>query len=246
MRLFKKVLSVAAAIALVAAAVPSNAFAATDAVDFEDGKVPASIHIAVKDDGTVDGDPSELSVVDLNGSKVLKITPTAKGTPKLIFDVTMLVGEENVGAVKGIEYDLAIEKPTTDPLWNGGCVGAGNYAKGTWTNGKEWSIQDDQNQLSAFSHVSTKMTDGQGFEDPTDAFFMFMNWSNSGSVNYIDNIKLLDADGNAIPLAAPEAAAEEAATPKTGVPSYGIYFLAGAAFMLAGAIVIRRRKSIEA
>ncbi|HWT27513.1 MAG TPA: hypothetical protein VN131_06190 [Mobilitalea sp.] len=94
MKLLKKALSAIAVIALVMTAVPVSASAATDVLDFEDGNVPAALHMALKDDGTVDGDPALLSIVDFNGSKMLKIDSQANGTPKLRFEVVQLVGED--------------------------------------------------------------------------------------------------------------------------------------------------------
>ena len=51
MKLMKKVLSVVAAMALVVTLLPVNASAATDVIDFEDGIIPAGIHMAVLEDG---------------------------------------------------------------------------------------------------------------------------------------------------------------------------------------------------
>ncbi|HWT27512.1 MAG TPA: LPXTG cell wall anchor domain-containing protein [Mobilitalea sp.] len=78
-----------------------------------------------------------------------------------------------------------------------------------------------------------------------------MNWANNGTDMYIDNVKLLDKDGNAIPFVAADAAAPSAssdnAVPKTGETSYAGYYIIGAVVMLAGTVfVLKKRKSVEA
>lgn len=265
MKLFKKVFSVAAAIALVATAAPSNAKAASDVYDFEDGNVPAGIVIATLDDGTVDGDPAILSVVDFEGSKMLKIDTQSNGTPKVKFMLADLVGEENVTKVQGIEYDLVIEQPSGEVAgWNGGTIAAGPWAAGgAWFNGVGFTLEDYEKNTTAVTHFKEMVTPGFGFADAT-GFFMFMNWANNGTDNYIDNVKLLDVDGNPIAILAADAAeatveeaadesatADDAATeevaaevPKTGSTSYALFFLAGAALMATGAVVLKKRNSV--
>ncbi|HWT76434.1 MAG TPA: LPXTG cell wall anchor domain-containing protein [Mobilitalea sp.] len=267
--MLKKFLSVAAVLALVVTAVPAKAKAATDVIDFEDGNIPAGLVMAtVNDDGvTPDGDPSTLSVVDFAGSKMLKIDTTANGTPKLKFVLAALVGEENVTKVQGIEYDLVIEQPSGEAAgWNGGTIAAGPWAAGgAWFNGVGYTLEDKENSVTAVTHFKEMVTSGFGFADST-GFFMFMNWGNNGTDDYIDNIKILDVDGNAIPLvsaAAVEATDDTAATttdaaattddaaatttdvPKTGATSFALFFLTGAAVMGVGALVIKRRKAVE-
>lgn len=249
MKLLKKVLSVAAVLALVVTAFPANARAAADVVDFEDGNIPAGIIMAVLDDGTPDGDPAILSVVDFAGSKMLKIDSQANGTPKVKFMVADLVGVENVSKVMGIEYDLVIEQPSGEVAgWNGGTIGAGNWAAGGgWYNGDVgFTVEDYENSVTAVSHHKELIIPGFGFTDET-GFFMFMNWANNGTDNYIDNVRLLDADGNAIEflataaVAVEEAAPAEAAdVPKTGVVGLGLVYGLGA--LATGAFALRRKQ----
>lgn len=250
MKLCKKLLSAVAVLALVATAVPVNASAAANVLDFEDGNIPTAIQMALLEDGTADGDPALLSVVDFNGSKMLKIDSQANGTPKIKFNLVPLVGEANIGTVKGIQYDLIIEKPDdVMTTWNGGTVGAGAYGiMGSWVNGTEWTLQDDTKNVSDVTLLKNVLNADFGFTDPEEAFFMFMNWANNGTDMYIDNVQLLDADGNALELTGLDAApAEEvAAVPQTGTSSYAIYFAIGAVVMVAGAVVLKKRKSVEA
>ena len=255
MKLLKKVLSLTAVLSLVLAAVPVSA--ATDAVDFEDGNFSA-FTVAVKADGSVDGDPALLSVVDFNGSKALFIDSQAKGTPKIKFDMTSLVGASNLDKVKTVSIDLVITQPDAVAVpWQGGAIGATQGADGnTWYQGIEWSLQDDLKGTSDVKTITTTFGDGFGFVNDTPATYLLMNWGNSGSDMYIDNVKFLDAEGNAVALAVTEVvatdaaatddAATDAAVPATGSTSLALFFLAGAAMMLVGAVVLKKRNSIEA
>lgn len=260
MKLFKKVLSLTAVLSLVLAAVPVSA--ATDAVDFEDGNFSA-FTIQTKADGSIDGDPALLSIVDFNGSKALFIDSQAKGTPKIKIDMTALVGASNLDKVKTVSIDLVITQPDAAAVpWQGGAIGSNQGADGnTWYQGTEWTVQDDLKGTSDVTTITTTFGDGFGFVNDTPASYLFMNWGNSGSDMYVDNIKFLDADGNAVAIAATEAAADAAATdaaatddaatddaavPATGSTSLALFFLAGAAMMLVGAVVLKKRNSIEA
>jgi len=164
-----------------------------------------------------------------------------------------LVGASNLDKIKTCQLDLVVTQPDAVAVpWQGGAIGANQGVDAaTWYQGSgDWSLQDDLNGTTAVTTLSTTFGDGFGFVNDTDAIYLFMNWGNSGSDMYVDNIKFLDADGNAVALVAAEAVEAEvatpAATPKTGTTSYGLYFLAGAAVMLAGAVVLKKRKSIEA
>jgi LPXTG-motif cell wall-anchored protein len=274
MKLMKKVLSVVAAMALVVTLLPVNASAATDVIDFEDGIIPAGIHMAVLEDGSPDGDPSVLSVVDFNGSKMLKIDNQEGGTSKLVFDVPGLVGEDAALSVRGIQYDIIIEQTDGRMVeWNGGTVAATPTGPSGWANGKEWEINYWDDTVSPVTTLSHTLEDFFAFTDVNNCFFLFMNWANNGTDMYIDNVKLTDVDGNAVPfLTSAEAPAEEVEeveeveeaqeveeaeevqevaepaetkeVPKTGYQSYAWFFLVGAVAMLTLALVVRKRKNI--
>jgi LPXTG-motif cell wall-anchored protein len=213
--------------------------------------------MATLDDGTADGDPALLSVVDFSGSKMLKIDSQANGTPKVKFMVVDLVGEENFKNVVTIEYDMIIEKPgDVMTTWNGGTVGATPTGPSGWANGTEWTLQDDTKNISDVTHLTHTLDTAFQFTDATKAFFMYMNWANNGTDIYLDNIKLLDASGNAVALAtaasaevaAPteEATTDSAAVPKTGTTNYTVIFALGAVAMFTGAVVMKKRRSVEA
>ena len=248
MKLFKKIVSVVAVLSL-AVAVPMTAGAATDIIDFEDGKVPAAIQMALMDDGTPDGDPSILSVVDFNGSKMLKVDSQENGIPKVKFYVVDLVGEEKFKDVVTIEYDMIIEKPDdVMTTWNGGTVGATPTGPSGWANGTEWTLQDDTKNVSDVTHLSHTLTGPFKFKEADKAFFMYMNWANNGTDIYFDNIRFLDEAGNPVPFIGLDAAPAKAAAtaPKTGTTDYAAFFALAAVVMLAGAVVTKKRRSVEA
>lgn len=255
MKVFKKILSITAALALVAYLLPVNASAAADLLDFEDGKIHPGIQKHLNDDGSVDGEAYSLEVVDFNGSKMLKIEPEGTGTPKMKFVVTDLVGEEAYASVVALEYDLIIENADGDIAeWNGGTVGATPTGPSNWSNNAEWSADNYEGNVTEVKHLSVELDEGYEFTDSDNAFFLFMNWGNKGYNNYIDNIRLLDRDGNPVPFvgagtveAAEDSGATDASTtastPKTGVESYSLVFLAGASIMLVGAVTLKKRKN---
>lgn len=203
MKFSKKILSVIAAIAfLVTALPPVTARAASDSLDFEDGKVPEGVYMALKEDGTTDGDPSLLSVVKFNGSQMLKIDSQKKLTPKVKFDVAKLVGEKAYTSVVTIEYDMILEQTAKDKMveWNGGTIAATPTGPSNWSNNKGWEINEWEKNVSKVTKLSCTLGKGLEFTDPAKAFFMYMNWGNNGTDIYIDNIVFKDADGKVVPL----------------------------------------------
>lgn len=254
MKLFKKFLSVAATLALVVAAVPANVKAASDVIDFEDGNVPSAISMKT-DDG---GDQSPLSVVDFNGSKALFVdVQDAAAVPKVLIDALALVGADNLETVRGFSVDVSVVNPTGDLAnWNGGGCGAMTGADGSvWYNEpSQWTAEDYEDATTDAITYTMKFVDGMGFTNgATASGFLFMKWAGANDM-YLDNIKLLDADGNpvALNIGAAEASTDDAAAtdaaatdvPKTGATSYALFFLLGAAAMATGAVVVRRR-SVE-
>lgn len=260
MKLFKKVLSVAAALALVVTAVPANVKAATDVLDFEDGNTTGIFANLQSDGVTIDGDAFLMSVVDYNGSKALFIdVQDVANVPKVAFDVCAFVGASNIDKIATIEFDLTLVNPTGEAAgWNGGSFGANIGADGSqWYDPADWTVEEYEKDTTATTKMSDTFVTGMGFtKDAAGSKYLFMKWANANDM-YIDNVKFLDADGNA--LAIQTAAVEEAAAtvetateatttadvPKTGTTSYALYFLAAAAVMGTGVVVMKRRKSIE-
>lgn len=257
MKLFKKVLSVVASLALVATLIPANVSAAADVVDFEDGNIPAAIRMATMDDGSPDGDVSILSVVDYEGSKMLKIERQDPNQHvKFRVDVYGLLGDK-FADVSTISYDIILESRDADgtPGWNGGTIASTPTGPSNWANNDEFVIEEYENLASPIKNVSVNLKKGFEFKDSAAAFFLHMNWGAANINTYIDNVKFLDAAGNVIPLAVAEATVEveevaeveevktETAVPKTGETNFAVYFLGAAVVLLAGAVVLNKRKN---
>ncbi|MDF2541149.1 MAG: hypothetical protein K0S47_867 [Herbinix sp.] len=258
MKLLKKVLAVLAVLTLVIAALPRGASAAADIIDFEDEKFDY-IHMAENE-----GDPAILTVVDLNGSKMLKIDTQEKDTPRVIFEVSKLVGSSVIDAVRTIEFDLYIEQPSGESVaWNGGAIGSYGGADGSvWTQ-CDWTFQDDETKLTEVIKMTRTFEVGQGFVNDTTGMFLFMNIANNGTDMYIDNVRFLTADGSAIALvsttqrpgsnvsgntAMDVTAVMEVVTkdvPMTGSTSNAIYYLVGIAAMLKVAVFLKKRETFE-
>lgn len=252
---FKKLLSVAAVLALVVTAVPANVKAATaDVVDFENGDF-TGISMMLTD---ADSDQSVLSVADLDGSKALLVDKQEAGKiAKVSIDALALVGASNLDKVRAITFDVTVVNPDGAALtWNGGGIGAKIGVDGSvWYQGGSWEVQDDENS-SASTTFTEKFVDGMGFtKDATVSGYLFMNWSGNLNDFYIDNVKFLDADGNALALAVAGAADDAAVTteevaattdeaaatdvPKTGVVGLGLVYGLGA--IATGAAVLKRK-----
>lgn len=240
MKLLKRTGALLVVIALMMVALPLNALAAADVVDFEDGKFDA---FYIKED---DGDPSILSVVDFNGSKALFIDSQESGTPKVVIDVKALVGADNLDKVRGVQFDLVVTQPDSDTVpWQGGAIGANQGEDAAhWYQGQEWTLQDDEKSTSDVKTISTKFDGNSGFVNDTDAMYLFMNWGNSGSDMYVDNVKFLAEDGSAIALASGSGSAEApvdtetSVLPKTGEQFGKLYYAIGGLVILAGLIVV--------
>ncbi len=244
MKLFKKVLSVAAAIALVVTAVPANAKAATDVVDFENGDL-TGFEMLLTD---ADSDQSPLSVAEYNGSKALFVDKQDAGKiAKLQIDALALVGASNLDKIKSISFDVFVINPDGEVLnWNGGGIGAKIGPEGIiWYQGGSWEINDAENSEGTTTFTET-FVDTMGFtKDATASGYLFMNWSGNLNDFYLDNVKFLDVDGNPLEVAtaAVEAVADEAAptdVPKTGVVGLGIVY--GLGVLATGAVVLKRKE----
>lgn len=266
MKLFKKVLAVTAVLTLALSTVPVSA-ATTDVVDFENGDMTGFSLLLT--DG--DSDQAKISVKDLNGSKALFIDKQEAGKiAKVNIDAVALVGADNLDKINSVTFDVTVVSPDGSKLeaWNGGGIGAKIGADGSvWYQGGSWEASDAENPSVTINFKET-FVKGMAFTKGASAGgYLFMNWSGNLNDFYIDNVKFLDASGKALPLllGASDAAAEdtaaaaddaEAATdtaaadtaaatkdvPKTGSTSYALFFLAGAAVMLTGAVVMKRRK----
>ncbi len=219
----RKILSsvIAGAMALSAMTFSASAEAKT-VLDFEDGLMTG---ISMKtDDG---GDKSVLSVVDYNGSKQLKVDiQKANRIPKVFFDVGAIVGYNNMEKVAKFTCDLTIQSAVVlddsdpenilydVPSWQGGAVGSQDGAGGALGWGQDaWTAEEYNN--SSITITVERNLNGSTFTNGTEgSHILLMKWASEASDvdMYIDNVKFLDADGNALEIYPAEDAAEEEAT----------------------------------
>jgi LPXTG-motif cell wall-anchored protein len=194
MKLQKKVLSGIAALALVLS-MSSNVSAATEVADFEDGNY--GFISMMEDDGA---DPSELSVVDLNGTKVLKVDVQKGGIPKVQINVAAMVNAGDLDKIKTIEFDLVIENPSGDVVnWNGGAIGSNSGADAATWSQTDWSLEEYNAAISPVTKMSRTFKAGEEFVNDTQATYLFMKWANNNDM-YLDNIRFLTADGTPVAL----------------------------------------------
>ncbi len=208
----KKSFRTGAALCLSAAALTAIAASAyADVVDFEDGNYS---FVSVKtDDG---GDLSVLSVEEFNGSMQLKVdVQDCSLLPKILFSMNDIVGTENLSDIDKIYMDItfASKDGVTAPGWIGGCLG---------TAGADDTPAWDQSDFEGGEYenpVSEPMTIERKFLLPSKKFVSGTEGSNAQLMRwgtevpyymYVDNIRILDADGNEMPLMISAAPAEEA------------------------------------
>lgn len=196
----KTKLIAAGIIALSSVTAVSAAAYAADVVDFEDGNYS---FVSMKtDDG---GDNSILSVVDFNGSKQLKVDVTnCANVPKVYFDLNSMLNPDNFDKVKTIQMDITFESKdgVTPPGWAGGAVGTQggeaktpNWAQTAWECGEyDKAVSDPVTVERKFLLYSERLVNGT-----EGTHMILMRWGSEVDYNmYVDNIRFLDADGNAI------------------------------------------------
>lgn len=284
MKIFKKALVAATILTLVFSAVPANA--ATNTIDFENGDMTGFSALLTD----ADSDQCELSVKDFDGSKALFIdVKDSTKAPKIKIDALALVGASNLDKIRTIKFHLTIVNPKGEKIaWNGGGLGALTGTDGSvwYQSANQWELSNDEKDTGALDYSDT-FAEGKGFtKDATVSAYLFMKWSGSENDMYIDNVQFLDADGNALAIAAAgtdtgkkdtnttdqkdtgktgkadkdnasteitkttettktaetakETTTDTTEAPKTGTNSYALFFLAGAAVMLTGAVVVKK------
>lgn len=215
-----KLIRTSAVLALSAASLTAMAAGASaEVIDFEDGNF--SFATVKTDDG---GDLSVLSVEEFNGSKQLKIdVQDCSLLPKILFNMNQLVGDDHLSDINKIEMDMTIASKdgTTPPGWFGGAIGtAGANDTPAWD-------QTDYEGGEYENPVSETITIERKFLLPTKKFVNGTEGSNAQLMRwgtevpyymYIDNIRILDKDGNVMALAVSAPAAEEAAPAEESVP----------------------------
>ena len=229
----KKALASVAAVAMAASmvsafSVSTSALTEGTKIDFEDGDY-SFVYLNL-DDGS---DNSVLSVEDYDGSKQLKVDVQQTGkVPKVWFDLDKITTRENTVQISTIEMDLTfVPKSETEMVgWAGGVIASAggfdqNDTKGSqvnpnWTQ-TDWASEDENaytEGMPAKVHATKKflLPASKYTAEGTNPFFGIMRWAaDTNYVMYVDNIVLMDKDGNALPVGVTAAATEEAATEET-------------------------------
>ena len=184
--------------------VPSPDAEAADLVyiiDFEDDNY-AMLGVST---ATGDADASELSVVEYDGSKALRVDVKAK-TPYIALNVEGLLGD-NLEKVASVTFDVGVELGSDGKFYAAsGKVYTVTGADQTKT-GYDWSVY-----LKAKNPKTAKVTlkdvfftNGQGdtlmITKEADAFVDSDKFPGEEPRDiYLDNIQFLDAEGNPLPL----------------------------------------------
>lgn len=167
-----------------------------------------------------DSAQGELSVVEVQGNKMLKFTDSgtnfADGTvQKIKFDAAKLLSPENLAKVRSIEMDVYADASAEDfvnedgvnvkaPGWIGGGGGA-NVSGEKWYEFSEWDGGEYNFDMSGAVHIELKFLlalGGQCWDETmTEAVFQIMRWGaqNEGNM-YVDNIIFKDENGNSLPI----------------------------------------------
>ena len=195
-------------------------------VDFSD----SNFSFASPKTSDPDSAQGELSVVEVDGNKMLKFTDSGTSAAdelvqKIEINAAALIGTENLPKVRRIELDLYADATASNlstddadgvkaPGWIGG--GGGTVVAGDkWYQFGEFEGGEYNFEMSGAVHVTYKFALAAGGqiwgEDMTDANFLIMRWglANEGNL-YVDNIVFYDEDGNSIPLQISEAPAADA------------------------------------
>ena len=176
-----------------------------------------------------------LSVVDVQGNKMLKFTddmkvPQKGKVQKIEIHPAPLIGQENLGKVRRIEFDVyadatAANYPNKDGeqtqvpgtiSCGGGTVTAvtDSEGKGKWYDFAEFAGGEYDFDFSGAVHGTFKFLladSGQCWnEEMEDANFLIMRWGIENDSNlYIDNIVFYDENGDSLPIVKTDAAGSE-------------------------------------
>lgn len=189
-----------------------------NAVTFDDDDFSFA-EIICDDDYAADG---ELSVVEVQGNKMLKFTDNssvelADKVQKIKIHAVSLIGAENLDKVRSIEFDVYADAESDElvnedgehvkaPGWIGGGGGTVTAKDEKWYDFSEFGGGEYNFEMSGAVHAQFKFLLADGglawSNEMEDANFLIMRWGLQNQSNlYIDNIVFYDADGNSIPLA---------------------------------------------
>lgn len=196
--------------------VPSEA---TDdnAITFDDDDFSFA-EVVTDDDYAATG---ELSVVEVQGNKMLKFTDSGEialdgKVQKIKIHANQLIGAENLDKVNYIEFDVygdatadklvnELGENVKAPGWIGGGGGTVIADGETWYDFSEYSGGEYNFDMSGAVHVKFKFLLAAGghkwSNEMEDANFLIMRWGIQNESNlYIDNIVFYDEEGNSLPI----------------------------------------------
>lgn len=203
--------------------IPPSPVEASDpnTVTFDDGDFSFAEIIERNDTDNADTASGELSVVDIQGNKMLRFSddnsiPLSGKVQKIKISAVKLIGAENLDKVKKIEFDVyAIATASnlkTDeadnvkaPGWVGG--GGGTVCDGDkWYDFSEFSGGEYFFEMSGAAHGEFKFVLSKAgmkwTNEMEDANFLIMRWGVANESDLlIDNIVFYDEEGYSIPLA---------------------------------------------
>lgn len=203
-KMLRGITAVCASAAMMAS-VGLSASAAT--ADFENGDY--SFVTMKTDDG---GDISVLSVEEYNGSMQLKVNvQDCSLLPKVQFDLNTMVGTDNLSNVDKIimEVTFVSKDGTTPPGWIGGALGtAGEGDVPAWAQSDYDGGEYDNPAAQPITVERKFLIPSQKLVSGTpNTIALLMRWASEVPYYmYVDNVTILDADGNEMALAASSAA----------------------------------------
>lgn len=179
------------------------------------------------DDGAANCD---LSIVDYKGDKKMLVKVLDKNekgewmVPKLTWNLSELVGLENIDKIGNISMDITFEAQETTKLddgseakimkWQGGAIAGnlapeklkdadGNVTQNTWAQ-TDWELNDWENEcytLRIETPIPFKKLPVNGFTNDENSTLVFMRWAQTTNVwMYIDNLTFYDKDGKAMDI----------------------------------------------
>ena len=163
-----------------------------DALDFEDGNFAFLGVAAAKPNADT---ATALEIVDYNGSKALKVA--AQGIPYVALNIEGLAGEK-LADVAAISFDIGVDKAANGKFYAVSGVVYSYTGENADENKASWSVYMEKKNPR-----NVKIDFKAAFTAEAGNYLMISREDQAGgepATFYLDNIKLLDKDGNAIAL----------------------------------------------
>jgi hypothetical protein len=161
-------------------------------LDFEDGVFAFLGVSAVKPNADA---AASLEVVDYNGSKALRVA--AQGIPYVALNLEGLAGEK-LADVAGVSFDIGVDKAADGKFYAVSGVVYSYTGENADENKADWSVyMEKKNPRNVKIAFKAPFVAGAG------NYVMISREDQAGgepATFYLDNIQLLDAEGNAIAL----------------------------------------------